>query len=164
MNGAPSHVDTFDYKPQLQKDSGKAGRSGGSGNLMGSPWDFTRCGDSGLWITDLLPNVQKHADDLCLLHGMHCDQPNHSQATQQTHTGSFQFVRPSMGAWALYGLGTENKDLPGFIVLNANGAVQNFGSAFLPAFYQGTPLGTPKKRGKGMERIDRHEERKRIRT
>ncbi len=148
MNGAPSHVDTFDYKPQLQKDSGKPGRSGGSGNLMGSPWEFNQCGQSGHWISSLLPNIGKHADDICMLKGMHCDQPNHSQATLQTHTGSFQFVRPSLGAWSLYGLGTENKDLPGFIVLNPPGAVQNFGSAFLPAFVQGTPLGTPKKRGK----------------
>jgi len=148
MSGAPSHVDTFDYKPQLQKDSGKPGKSRGSGPLMGSPWEFNQQGESGLWISSLFPNLSKHADQLCLLRGMHCDQPNHSQAVLQTHTGNFQFVRPSLGAWTLYGLGTENKDLPGFIVLNKGNAVQNFGSAFLPAFYQGTPLGTEKRRGR----------------
>ena len=148
MSGAPSHVDTFDYKPQLQQDSGKPGKSRGSGPLMGSPWEFNQHGESGLWISSLFPNLSKHADQLCLLRGMHCDQPNHSQAVLQTHTGNFQFVRPSLGAWTLYGLGTENKDLPGFIVLNKGSAVQNFGSAFLPAFYQGTPLGTEKRRGR----------------
>lgn len=142
MNGAPSHVDTFDYKPQLQKDSGKPGRTAGSGNLLGSQWKFKQHGKSGLWISSLFPNLSKQADELCLLRGMHSDQPNHAQAQQQTHTGNFQFVRPSLGAWSLYGLGTENKDLPGFIVLNPGGSVNNFGSSFLPAFYQGTPIRT----------------------
>lgn len=149
MGGAPSTLDTFDYKPQLQKDSGKPGRTAGSGNLMGSQWKFKQHGKSGLWISSLFPNLSKQADELCLLRGMHCDQPNHAQATQQTHTGSFQFVRPSLGAWSLYGLGTENKDLPGFIVLNPNLAAANFGSAFLPAYFQGTPLGTGGRGGKG---------------
>jgi hypothetical protein len=143
MRGAPSHVDTFDYKPQLTKDSGKAGKYGGvrGGTLLGSPWKFSQHGKSGLWISSLLPNLAKHADELCLLRGMHCDQPNHAQATTQTHTGSFQFIRPSMGAWSLYGLGTENTDLPGFIVLGQAGGSINFGSAFLPAIYQGTKIG-----------------------
>lgn len=153
MGGAPSHVDTFDHKPQLTADSGKPGRYGP--NLLGSPWEFHQHGQSGLWISSLFPEVSRHADDLCLLRGMHCDQPNHSQASMQTHTGSFQFVRPSMGAWTLYGLGTENADLPGFVVLgNARGAV-NFGSAFLPAFYQGTRVGggggRGRRRGGGSE-------------
>jgi hypothetical protein len=112
MRGAPSHIDTFDYKPQLIKDTGKTGKYGGSGTLLGSPWKFKQRGESGLWISDLFPSLSEHADDLCLLRGMHCDQPNHPQATAQTHTGSFQFPRPSMGAWTLYGLGTENTDLP----------------------------------------------------
>jgi hypothetical protein len=144
MRGAPSHVDTFDYKPQLTKDSGKAGKYGGGargGALLGSPWKFNQHGNSGLWISSLFPHLSQHADDLCLLRGMHCDQPNHAQATTQTHTGSFQFIRPSFGAWSLYGLGTENTDLPGFIVLGQAGAAINFGSAFLPAIYQGTKIG-----------------------
>ncbi|MFT5492263.1 MAG: hypothetical protein ACI8V5_002638 [Limisphaerales bacterium] len=139
MGGAPSHVDTFDYKPRLTADTGKPGKYGP--NLMGSPWQFSQRGQGGLWISSLFPNLSRHADDLCLLRGMHCDQPNHSQAAMQTHTGNFQFVRPSMGAWTLYGLGTENSDLPGFCVLGEARTAINFGSAFLPAFYQGTKVG-----------------------
>ena len=140
MRGAPSHVDTFDHKPQLTRDSGRPSRFGG-GKLFGSPWKFAPRGQSGLQISELFPRVARHADELCLLRGMHCDQPNHPQATTQTHTGSFQFVRPSLGAWTLYGLGTDNTDLPGFIVLNPSGGSNNFGSAFLPAVYQGTKIG-----------------------
>ena len=143
MRGAPSHVDTFDYKPQLTKDSGKPGKyAARRAKLLGSPWEFRQRGESGLWISDLFPHLSEQADELCLLRGMNCDAPNHPQATTETHTGTFQFVRPSLGAWTLYGLGTRNTDLPGFIVLDAQGGVANFGSAFLPAVYQGTPLGT----------------------
>ncbi|MEM7314544.1 MAG: DUF1501 domain-containing protein [Planctomycetota bacterium] len=143
MRGAPSHVDTFDYKPQLTKDSGKAGKYRGRGGatLLGSPWKFKQHGEGGLWISSLFPELAKQADELCLLRGMHCDAPNHPQATIESHTGTFQFVRPSLGAWTLYGLGTKNTDLPGFIVLNGGSGAQNFGSAFLPAIYQGTPVG-----------------------
>lgn len=145
MRGAPSHVDTFDYKPQLQKDNGKQGkyaRLRGS-RLMGSPWEFSQHGKSGLWISELMPEIAKHADDLCLLSGMHTDLPNHPQAQVQMHTGNHQFVRPSLGAWALYGLGTENANLPGFIALNpGNGSAQHFGSAFLPAIYQAARFGS----------------------
>ncbi len=139
MRGGPSHVDTFDHKPRLRTDHGRP-------SPYGTPWsaskfDFSRHGDGGLAISELFPNLARHADDLCLLRGMHCDQPAHAQAFVQMHTGSFQFVRPSMGAWTLYGLGTENQDLPGFISVNpptATGGAQNYGSAFLPAAYQGT--------------------------
>ena len=139
MGGGPSHVDTFDYKPQLTADTGKAGKYGP--NLMGSPWKFSQHGQGGLWVSSLFPHLSKQSDELCLLRGMHCDQPNHSQAAMQTHTGSFQFIRPSMGAWTLYGLGTENTDLPGFCVLGQAKAAVNIGSAFLPAVYQGTKVG-----------------------
>ena len=111
---------------------------------MKSPFEFSQHGKSGLPISSLLPNIAKHADNLCLLNGMHTDLPNHPQATVQMHTGSFQFVRPSMGAWVLYGLGTENDELPGFITIKPSGRVggaQNYGSAFLPAPFQGTPIG-----------------------
>ena len=149
MRGAPSHVDTFDYKPRLKTDDGKAGMYGGSRGamLMKSPWEFSQHGQSGLWISDLFPNLSKHADDLCLLRSMHTDQPNHPQATTQMHTGSFQFVRPSLGAWSLYGLGTENANLPGFITLNPFGTAQNYGSSFLPAIYQGAKLNSGGGRG-----------------
>ena len=139
MRGGPSHVDTFDYKPQLKADHGRPSHYGTP--WCTSPWKFQQHGESGLWISDLFPNLAKHADELCLLRGMHCDQPAHAQACVQMHTGSFQFVRPSMGAWTLYGLGTENQDLPGFISINpptANGGAQNYGSAFLPSAFQGT--------------------------
>ncbi len=147
MNGGPSHVDTFDYKPELQASNGKSvanrGR-GGYAKLLSSPWKFSQHGKSGLWISELFPETAKHADDICLVRSMQTDLPAHPQAFLQMHTGSFQFVRPSLGAWTLYGLGTENDNLPGFITLNPplnNGGPQNFGSAFLPAIYQGTRIG-----------------------
>jgi hypothetical protein len=145
MNGGPSHVDTFDYKPELQKRTGQPlGKNLGT-KLLGSPFKFARHGESGQWISDVFPELARHADDLCILNGMVTDLPNHSQAFSQMHTGSFQFVRPSVGAWTLYGLGTENTSLPGFITLNPpsdNGGAQNYGSSFLPAIYQGTKIGT----------------------
>ena len=124
MRGGPSHVDTFDYKPALAKHDGKEPGSVGVGlngqqgrTLKQSPWKFVQHGDSGLPISELYPHVSKHADDLCLLNGSLTDIPNHPQALVQLHTGNFQFVRPSMGAWVLYGFGTENQDLPGFITI-----------------------------------------------
>jgi len=141
MAGAPSHVDTFDYKPELNAMDGKTFR--GNAKLLGSPWKFKQSGKSGLWISELFPNLAKQADDLCLLRGMKAEIPAHAQASIQLHTGSFQFVRPSMGAWALYGLGTENENLPGFVAINPrgdNGGAQLYGSAFLPASYQATPV------------------------
>ncbi len=145
MAGGPSHVDTFDYKPKLYADDGKpmAGRRAGA-KLLGSPWKFSQHGQGGLWISELFPELAAHADALCLLRGMSTDLPAHPQAFVKLHTGSFQFVRPSMGSWALYGLGTTNRNLPGFITLNAptgQGGAQNYGSAFLPAIYQGTRIG-----------------------
>ena len=116
MQGGPSHVDTFDYKPQLTKDHGKRGKYGGS--LLKSPWEFRQRGESGLWISDLFPQVAQHADDLCLIRSMQCDQPVHPGAMTQMHTGTAQFIRPSLGAWTLYGLGTENDSLPGFVSLS----------------------------------------------
>ncbi|NNE90712.1 MAG: DUF1501 domain-containing protein, partial [Verrucomicrobiales bacterium] len=133
MRGGPSHVDTFDYKPQLQKDDGKTGTGGrGFAKLLASPWEFKQHGQSGLPISGLFPEVAKHADDLCLINSMHTDLPNHPQAQVQLHTGNFQFVRPSLGAWTLYGLGTENDKMPGFITLSPpSGQAQDYGSAFL---------------------------------
>ncbi|HIF31227.1 MAG TPA: DUF1501 domain-containing protein [Planctomycetes bacterium] len=144
MSGAPSHLDTFDYKPKLQAQNGKqvAGK-GRYGRLLGSPFNFRQHGESGLWISDLFPETARHADNLCLLRGLHTDQPAHPQATMQLHTGSAQFVRPSLGAWTLYGLGTENENLPGFICISPPRNAGNYGSSFLPAIYQGTPIGSP---------------------
>ncbi len=149
MDGAPSHVDTFDHKPKLTADDGKPaparrGGFGGAGKLMGSPFKFKQSGKSGLYISEVFPELSKQADELCLLNGMHCDLPNHPQAFIQMHCGIFQFPRPSLGAWVTYGLGTENENLPGFITLSpsgGNGGPVNYGSSFLPAVYQGTKIG-----------------------
>ena len=147
MEGAPSHVDTFDYKPRLATDDGKTLPRARAplAKLMASPWKFQQHGQSGQWISDLFPELAECADDLCVLHGMHTDVPAHPQAFAQMHTGMFQFPRPSMGAWALYGLGSENENLPGFLTISPpfnNGGPTNYGSSFLPAVYQGTPIGS----------------------
>lgn len=141
MNGGPSHVDLFDYKPALSRES----KFGGGAKLMPSPFPFARHGEQGLWFSSVSPYLARQADKLCMLHSLHTDLPNHAQAFIQLHTGSFQFTRPSLGAWTLYGLGSENSDLPGFITINPpadNGGARNYGSAFLPAVTQGTRIGT----------------------
>jgi len=143
MRGGPSHVDTFDHKPNLLRDDGKS-TSFGNRKLLGSPFEFKKHGKSGLPISELFPHLAKHADKLCLLNGMHADAPVHPQCFVQLHTGSFQFVRPSVGAWVSYGLGTESQDLPGFVTIKPPtrvGGAQNYGSAFMPAVYQGTAIG-----------------------
>jgi hypothetical protein len=146
MRGGPSHIDTFDYKPNLASSSQRRDRPGRG--LMPSPWAFSQHGEGGLWISELFPELATQADHLCLIRSMHCDQPNHPRAMTQMHTGNAQFVRPSLGAWTLYGLGTENASLPGFVAMNAPPAsAQDFGSAFLPAIYQGTKLGRPSRGG-----------------
>lgn len=145
MNGGPSHVDLFDYKPDLNQRSGQPFIKGGAAKLLGSPFPFRQRGQCGHWISDILPRTAHHADDLCLIHSMQTELPNHSQAFTQLHTGSFQFERPSLGAWTLYGLGTENENLPGFITINPpsdNGGAKNYGSSFLPATFQGMRIGT----------------------
>lgn len=139
MNGGPSHLETFDWKPEMR---GKPG--GGSGALLGPVIDFTASGRSGLPISNAFPELAKCADDLCLLNGMKTNNPGHQQAVVALHTGSENFVRPSMGAWVVYGLGTESRDLPGFVTIDPIadlGGAMNYGSAFLPATFQGTRLG-----------------------
>ncbi len=135
MEGGPSQHETFDYNPEL---------ASASGNIMKAAFGFKEQGQSGLHVSELFPNIGKQADELCILNGLYADSPAHPQAQIQMHTGSFTFVRPSMGAWVVYGLGTENQDLPGFITINPGGlgGAQNFGSAFLPASFQGTPYAT----------------------
>ena len=143
MRGGPSHVDTFDYKPKLNADHDKPGRRPGT-KLLGSKWKFAQHGKSGLWMSELFPNLAKHADELALVRSMQTDLPAHPQAFVKLHTGNSQFVRPSLGAWTLYGLGSMNENLPGFITLSPAqgfGGAQNYGSAFLPAIYQATRIG-----------------------
>jgi hypothetical protein len=151
MKGGPSHVDTFDYKPKLQRDSGRElpfpkprVQFARTGKLLGSPWRFKKHGQSGIEVSELFPHVAQCVDDLCVLNSVHGTNAAHGGALLKLHTGSDSFVRPSMGSWITYGLGTENRDLPGFITICptlAHGGVLNWGSAFLPARYQGTPLG-----------------------
>lgn len=151
MKGGPSHVDTFDPKPALTRDHGKPlpfdlprVTFAKQGNLLKSPWKFKRYGQSGLPVSELFPNVAKCVDDLCILRSVHGTNPAHGGALLKLHTGTDQFVRPSMGSWITYGLGTENQNLPAFVTICptlAHGGVNNWGSAFLPAHCQGTPIG-----------------------
>lgn len=140
MRGGPSHVDTFDYKPELAKVDGQAGPRPGS-KWMKSPWVFSQHGESGLWISELFPELSKAADSLAIVNSMQTDVPAHPQATIRMHTGTSQFVRPSVGSWVLYGLGAENESLPGFVSIGPTGSAQNYGNAFLPANYQGMRIG-----------------------
>lgn len=143
MRGGPSHMETFEPKPKLTELQGTAGKSKNR-KLVGTKWGWQRRGESGLWVSDLVPHMAQHADELCVLSGMHTDIANHTPAMLLLHTGSFTFSRPSMGAWILYGLGTENENLPGFVSICPpliNGGTSNYGSAFLPAEYQGTAIG-----------------------
>jgi hypothetical protein len=155
MKGGPSHVDTFDHKPKLTADDGKAlpfakprVQFAETGTLLGSPWKFTPHGHSGIPVSGLFPHVARHVDDICFLHSLHGTNPAHGGAVLKLHTGSDTFVRPGMGAWVQYGLGTENANLPGFITICptlAHGGVNNWGAAFLPAEFQGVPLGVASK-------------------
>ncbi len=149
MRGGPSQMETFDPKPELTKLSGQPGRRGNV-KLLGSKWKFAKHGQSGIDVVELMPEIAKHADKLCLLRGMTTDNENHPQALEQLHTGSFQFVRPSMGAWTVHGLGTENADLPGFISINpltALGGLRYYSSSFLPAACSATLLGDANRPG-----------------
>lgn len=147
MQGAPTQHETFDFNPELARYAGQHSEmeltiGTQSGKIMPPAFEFLPSGQSGLPISKVFPHLRKHADDLCLLNGMHTDSPAHPQAAIFTHTGSITFVRPSMGSWVVYGLGTENQDLPGFVTMNPPpvGGAALYGSAFLPASFQGTRL------------------------
>ena len=139
MEGGPSHIDTFDWKPELARMS-----PGGRSRPLPPVSKFTPCGQSGLMLaSELFPHLAKQADELCLLNGVQTKNNGHMQSIALVHTGTDRFVRPSLGAWSLYGLGTEAEDLPGFVTIDPianNGGAQLYGSAFLPALYQGTRL------------------------
>lgn len=143
MQGSLSQMDTWEYKPQLQKDDGKVGAGGGV--LTASKFKFSQHGETGTWVSELYPHLAKHVDKMCFLRGLYTDTPAHPQAVIQLHTGAAIVTqsRPSMGAWLLYGLGTENQDLPGYITINPPtrfGGAVNYGSSFLPAHFQGTKI------------------------
>lgn len=159
MDGGPSHVDTFDPKPALKEHEGKPigesavskrSQSAASRVWLGNLWKFRQRGESGLWVSDLFPHIASIADKLCVVRSMLGELPLHGQQALLMHTGRILGQAPSIGAWVSYGLGTENQNLPGYVVLNndwvPNGGQENFGSSFLPASHQATqirPSGVP---------------------
>ncbi|MFK8115047.1 MAG: DUF1501 domain-containing protein [Rubripirellula sp.] len=158
MHGGPSHVDTFDYKPMLARNDGKPLPFALPPNLdavptlMNGPWKFKQHGQSGLWVSSLLPNMAKEADSLCVIRSMHTKGQSHGQAVGMINTGSDNLVRPSVGAWVSYALGSEHPDLPAHIAIGpatAHGGPRNYGAAFLPAMHQATAIGSNGKFGDG---------------
>jgi hypothetical protein len=141
LDGGMSHIDTFDPKPKLTELAGRSlGEEHGNRSAFASPFKFNRCGKSGLEISEVFPRLSQHADELCVLRGMHTTTPDHEGAMLTLNTGDMRLPRPSLGSWSLYGLGTENQNLPGFIALSSGVEpfkVGNWQSAFLPAIYQG---------------------------
>src|SRR5262245_43842133 len=153
MAGSPPHLDMFDYKPELIKQTGKdcpksflEGKrfafTSGVPKLLGTPQKFRQHGKSGAWISGVLPHLAGVADELCFIKSMHTDQFNHAPAQLLIYTGSALFGRPSMGSWVTYGLGSESRNLPGFVVLlsggvNPDGGASLWSSGFLPTVYQG---------------------------
>tara|TARA_A100001037_G_scaffold273426_1_gene270349 strand:- start:370 stop:1788 length:1419 start_codon:yes stop_codon:yes gene_type:complete len=152
MWGGPSHVDLFDPKPLLNRMAGKTlmGKDvgvdrGDMGNLLGSPFQFSQHGDSGIWMTEHLPHLAKQADKLCVVRSVHTEGQAHGEALLRLHTGQANLVRPSVGAWVSYGLGRSNENLPAFVTVSpprGHGGVQNYGSAFLPSIHQGMAIGS----------------------
>ena len=151
MVGGVSQVDTFDPKPLLIRDDGKPlpfakprVQFNATTNLLKSPWQFRQYGESGLPVSELFPHVAQHVDDLCMIHSCHGTNPAHGGAMMKLHTGSDNFVRPSIGSWVSYGLGTDNTNLPAYVTICptlGHGGLNNWSSAFLPATYNGVPLG-----------------------
>ena len=164
MQGCISQMDTWEYKPKLQENDGKIGPGGDM--LLASKYKWKQHGETGVWLSELIPHTARHIDKLCFLRGLHTDTPAHPQAVMQLHTGTAlaSLTRPSMGAWTLYGLGTENQDLPGYITINPPpnfGGAANFGSAFLPAHFQGTRISDtgymPNLKASAQERLQRRQ-------
>ncbi|MEQ8210165.1 MAG: DUF1501 domain-containing protein [Lacipirellulaceae bacterium] len=158
MHGGPSQVDTFDYKPELQRNHDQPFgydlprvTSSKTGNLMASPFKFRQYGESGIHVSEIFPHVASCVDDICFINSMHCSNSRHGSALLELHTGSDTFIRPSMGSWISYGLGTENQNLPGFITICptlGHGGSNAWSSAFLPAHHAGTPIGFSSTRAK----------------
>jgi hypothetical protein len=148
MSGGPSHVDTFDPKPRLTRDNGKPLpfamphlERTRTGNLLQSPFKFRKFGQAGIEVSELFPSLARCVDDLCVIRSMVADNINHNGACLQMNTGEQTFSRPSLGSWLTYGLGSENRDLPGFVVISPSQPAQGaplWSSSFLPAAYQGT--------------------------
>ena len=168
MHGGPSHIDTFDPKPYLDSNHGKplpikrplSFAGGEPGPLMKSPWAFKPGGKSGLPVSDLFPHVRECADDLCVVRSMVGEGVDHGAAMLQSFTGTFTFTRPSLGSWVLYGLGSENRDLPGYITIKpalSHGGAKNWAAGFLPGSVQGTAVGNA---GMQVKEIQKEQEKK----
>jgi hypothetical protein len=168
MQGGVSQVDSFDRKPILEARDGEmvpfddprefanTRKLGSPQRIMKSPWAFKQYGESGRWVSDLFPRMAEHVDKMAFVHSMHTDGVAHGPATLFLHSGAMNVVRPSMGAWTIYGLGSENENLPGFISIApsiGNGGSRNYGAAFLPAKFQGTPIGSAGKTELRIEHI-----------
>jgi hypothetical protein len=164
-NGGPSHLDTFDPKPALERYAGreipgalKTERR--TGAALPSPFAFSRHGQSGLEVSELFPSVARHADRLCVVRSMHADVPNHEPSLMLMNCGDARLVRPAAGAWVTYGLGTENQNLPGFVALCPGGypikGTENWRSAFLPGAFQGTYVDTKKRKVDELVEYVRH--------
>jgi len=176
MDGGVSHVDSFDPKPLLKEHNGQdpskffkvaPTQFNNNGKILASPWGFKEYGMSGIPISDLFPNIAKHADKLAVVRSMTSKFSEHTNANYFLHTGSGVQGRPSMGSWVTYGLGSESKDLPGFVVVNGGltppGGLDNFNSGFLPAAYQGSvfkPQASPVSNIKRRESDSNHQQRK----
>ena len=153
MHGGPSHVDLFDHKPKLDEFNGKPlpfperkVQFAKRGNLLKPPWPLRQVGNCGHWMSELWQHLPKVADELCMIHSLCETNVSHGGACMKMHTGDEALLRPSMGAWVNYGLGSENNNLPGFVTIcptSLHGGSDNFGPAFLPAEFGGVPLGTP---------------------
>lgn len=152
MHGGVSQVDSFDYRPALQRDTGKPypGKkprivSSATGNLVASPYSFKQYGQCGQWASDIFPHIASMSDDLCFIKSIYGSNSRHGSALLELHTGSDTFIRPSMGSWLNYGLGFENQNLPGYITFKptgTHGGMNAWSSAFLPAHYHGVQIGT----------------------
>ena len=153
MDGGVSQVDSFDYKPRLEKENGQnpydkfdvaATQFNNIGTILKSPWDFNQYGECGMWVSELFPHIATCVDDIALVRSMVSDFPEHTNANYFLHTGHGLQGRPSMGAWINYGLGSDNHDLPGYVVLDGGlippGGLDNFKAGFLPANYQASIL------------------------
>lgn len=158
QHGGPSHVDTFDYKPMLAKHDGEdlpfalPPNLDAVPKLLNGPWKFHQRGQSGLWVSDLLPHMAGQADSLCVIRSMHTKGQSHGQAVGMVNTGSDNLVRPSIGAWISYALGSDHPDLPAHVAIapaTAHGGPRNYGAAFLPAMHQATVIGSNGKFGDG---------------
>lgn len=171
MQGGVSQVDSFDFKPELARHDGqtltfddarqlaKTGKATDH-RLMQSPWQFQQYGQTARHVSQLFPKMAEHVDDLCILHAMHTEGVAHGPATLFLHCGATNFIRPSFGSWLMYGLGSENENLPGFVSIApsiGNGGPRNYGSAFLPAKFQGTKIGSPSGGELVIDSLTRHD-------